>query len=110
KFGRVEIVPLLNDQATKENVLAALRRLAGTNDAAPTLKTGPLDRLKRAEPEDAVIIYFAGHGTAQGQRFYLLPHDLGYTGERGALDENGLKTILAHSISDEELQDGVRAT
>jgi hypothetical protein len=62
-------------------------------------------KVKRAEPEDAVIIYFAGHGTAQGQRFYLLPHDIGYTGDRGALDESGLKTILAHSISDQELED-----
>jgi uncharacterized caspase-like protein len=107
KFGRVEVVPLLNEQATKDNVLAALRRLAGTTDSPPTLKAGPLDRLKRAEPEDAVIIYFAGHGTAQGQRFYLLPHDLGYTGDRNALDESGLKTILSHSISDQELEDAV---
>lgn len=106
RFSNVEIVPLLNDQATKANILAALRRLSGES-AAPTLKAGPLDRLKRAEPEDAVIIYFAGHGTAQGQRFYLLPHDLGYTGDRGALDENGLKTILLHSISDQELEDSV---
>jgi uncharacterized caspase-like protein len=63
--------------------------------------------LKRAEPEDAVIIYFAGHGTAQGQRFYLIPHDLGYTGDRGNLNEAGLKTILSHSISDLELEDAV---
>jgi WD40 repeat protein/uncharacterized caspase-like protein len=106
RFANVEIVPLLNDQATKANILAALRRLSGANEA-PTLKAGPLDRLKRAEPEDAVVIYFAGHGTAQGQRFYLLPHDLGYTGDRGALDESGLKTILSHSISDQELEDTV---
>ena len=106
RFSSVEIVPLLNDQATKANILDALRRLSGST-AAPTLKAGPLDRLKRAEPEDAVIIYFAGHGTAQGQRFYLLPHDLGYAGERGALDESGLKSILAHSISDQELEDAV---
>lgn len=106
KFANVEIVPLLNDQATKANILAALRRLSG-EPGAPTLKAGPLDRLKRAEPEDAVVIYFAGHGTAQGQRFYLLPHDLGYTGDRGALDESGLKAILTHSISDEELEDAV---
>src|SRR6185503_3955087 len=70
RFSRVEIIPLLNDQATKANVLSALKRLTGTAEA-PTLKAGPLDRLQRAEPEDAVIIYFAGHGTAQGQRFYL---------------------------------------
>ena len=106
RFAGVEIVPLLNDQATKANILAALRRLSGES-GAPTLKAGPLDRLKRVEPEDAVIIYFAGHGTAQGQRFYLLPHDLGYTGDRSALDESGLKTILSHSISDQELEDAV---
>ncbi|MGZ8842474.1 MAG: caspase family protein, partial [Pyrinomonadaceae bacterium] len=106
RFDRVEVVPLLNDQATKANVLAAVRRLSGVNDA-PTLKASAFDRLKRAEPEDAVFIYFAGHGTAQGQRFYLLPHDLGYTGDRSNLDENGLKTILSHSISDQELEDAV---
>lgn len=106
RFDHVEVVALLNDQATRENILSALRRLSGATEA-PTLKSGPLDKLKRAEPEDAVIIYFAGHGTAQGQRFYLIPHDLGYTGDRNALDENGLKSILSHSISDQELEDAV---
>jgi WD40 repeat protein/uncharacterized caspase-like protein len=108
RFDRVEVIPLLNENATKENILSALKRLAGTSTTeTPTLKTGPLDRLKRAEPEDAVIIYYAGHGTAEGQRFYLIPHDIGYTGDRGALNEDGLKTILTHSISDLELEDSV---
>src|SRR6267142_2614895 len=109
RFDHVEVIPLLNENATKANFLSALRRLTGASTAAdpPTLKAGPLDQIKRAEPEDAVIIYFAGHGTAQGQRFYLLPHDLGYTGDRGALDESGLKTILSHGISDLELEDAV---
>jgi WD40 repeat protein len=109
RFDRVEVISLVNENASKATILGALRRLAGTPSASdpPTLKAGLLDRLKRAEPEDAVIIYFAGHGTAQQQRFYLLPHDLGYTGERGALDESGLKTILSHSISDLELEDAV---
>jgi len=71
------------------------------------LKAGPLDALKRVEPEDAVIIYYAGHGTAQAQRFYLIPHDLGYTGERTKLTEAGLKTILEHSISDLEIEAAV---
>jgi WD40 repeat protein/uncharacterized caspase-like protein len=106
RFDHVEVVPLLNDQATKENIIGALRRLTGS-ETAPTLKAGPLDNLKRAEPEDAVIIYFAGHGTAQGQRFYLIPHDLGYTGDRNSLDEAGLKSVLSHSISDQELEDAV---
>jgi hypothetical protein len=106
RFAHVEVVPLLNSQATKENILGALRRLTGVT-GAPSLKASPLDKIQPAEPEDAVIIYFAGHGTAQGQRFYLIPHDLGYTGERNALDESGLKSILAHSISDQELEDAV---
>ena len=106
RFARVEVVPLLNNQATKENILGGLRRLAGFA-GAPSLKTSPLDKLSAAEPEDAVIIYFAGHGTAQGQRFYLIPHNLGYTGDRNALDETGLKSVLAHSISDHELEDAV---
>jgi uncharacterized caspase-like protein len=106
QFERVEVVTLINENATKANILSVLKRLAGV-PGAPSLKAGPLDGLKRAEPEDTVIIYFAGHGTAQAQRFYLIPHDLGYTGERTKLSEPGLKTILEHSISDVELEQAV---
>src|SRR5258708_22702766 len=105
-FERVEVVPLINENATKANILAALKRLAGV-PGPPSLKASSLDDLKRAEPEDTVVIYFAGHGTAQAQRFYLIPHDLGYTGERTKLDEKGLNSILSHSISDEELESAV---
>jgi len=106
EFERVEVVQLLDKDATKANILAAIKRLAG-DPGAPSLKAGPLDALKRVEPEDTVIIYYAGHGTAQAQRFYLIPHDLGYTGERTKLTEEGLKTMLAHSISDLELEAAV---
>jgi uncharacterized caspase-like protein len=102
-FERVEVVPLINENATKANILSALRRLSGAADP-PSLKTSGLERLKRAEPEDTVIIYFAGHGTAQAQRFYLIPHDLGYEGDRTKLTEDGLRSILEHSISDVELE------
>src|SRR5215213_10280054 len=105
-FERVEVIQLLDKDATKANILAALKRLAG-EPGPPSLKAGPLDGLKHAEPEDTVIIYYAGHGTAQAQRFYLIPHDLGYTGERTKLTEEGLKTILTHSISDLELEAAV---
>jgi len=105
-FERIEVVPLLNENATKANFLSALKRLAGA-PGSPSLKAGPLDRLKPAEPEDTVIIYFAGHGTAQAQRFYLIPQDLGYTGDRNKLNEQGLQTILSHSISDLELEEAV---
>jgi WD40 repeat protein/uncharacterized caspase-like protein len=105
-FERVEVIQLLDQEATKANILAAIKRLAGET-SQPSLKAGPLDVLKRAEPEDTVVIYFAGHGTAQAQRFYLIPHDLGYTGERTKLTEQGLSTMLAHSISDVELEAAV---
>ncbi|MDQ2936230.1 MAG: caspase family protein [Acidobacteriota bacterium] len=106
RFEHIEVVPLLNENATKANIISALKRLAGM-PGPPSLKATPFDGLKRAEPEDTVIIYFAGHGTAQAQRFYLIPHDLGYTGERNKLNEQGLRTILAHSISDLELEEAV---
>ena len=106
KFERFEVVPLLNENATKANILSALKRLAGEPEP-PSLKSGGLSGLKKAEPEDTVIIYFAGHGTAQAQRFYLIPHDLGYTGDRTKLNAKGLETILAHSISDLELEQAV---
>ena len=105
-FERVEVVELLDGNATKENILSVIKRLAG-EPGPPTLKATPGDGLKRVEPEDTVIIYYAGHGTAQAQRFYLIPHDLGYTGDRTKLTEAGLKTMLSHSISDIELEAAV---
>lgn len=106
-FERVEVVSLLNENATKANILSALKRLSGA-PGPPTLKTNAGDAPpKRVEPEDTVIIYFAGHGTAQAQRFYLIPHDLGYTGDRTKLSQKGLQEILTHSISDLELEEVV---
>ena len=63
-----------------------------------------MQRLQPAQPEDEVFIYFAGHGTATAQRFYIVPHDLGYTGSRTQLDQAGFETIAEHSISDLELE------
>ena len=90
QYERVEIISLIDKAATKANLLKSLTDLSG-----------------KIQPEDAVIIYFAGHGTAQGNRFYLIPHDLGYSGSRTRLDSLGLRNILAHSISDEELEGAV---
>jgi WD40 repeat protein len=106
-YDHVEVALLLDDQATKANILRALRRLAGTDDVSATDAPVALSKLKPTQPEDAVFIYFAGHGTAQAQRFYLLPHDLGYDGERTKLDAASLQTILEHGISDEEIERAV---
>ncbi|HEV8587834.1 MAG TPA: caspase family protein [Pyrinomonadaceae bacterium] len=87
RYTKVEVIPLSDDQATKANIAQKLAELA-----------------KQVQPEDAVIVFFAGHGTARGNQFYLIPHDLGYDGPREKLSETGLQTILAHSISDRELE------
>ncbi len=96
---------MIDKDATKTNILGAFGRLAG-QEVGPLPAGAPtgLANLKPAQPEDAVFIYFAGHGTAQGPRFYLIPHDIGYAGGREAVDAEALKTILEHGISDIELE------
>ncbi len=89
-YARVEVIALNDEDATKGNILKALNDLSA-----------------KVQPEDSLTIFFAGHGTAQQNRFYLIPHDLGYAGSRTQLDAAGLKSILAHSISDEELEAAV---
>ena len=84
--GRVEVTTLFDERATKQNVLAAFSALAG-----------------RAKPQDSVFIYFAGHGTAHGNQFFLIPHDLGFLGSRTRVDSAALVTILEHGISDQAL-------
>ena len=104
RFQRIEITSLLDQQATKANLLYALKRLGGEPATIPAGAPAAVEGLKRVEPEDAVIVFYAGHGTAQSQRFYLIPHDIGYQGPRIELDQKGLNTMLAHSISDLELE------
>ena len=105
RFAHVETISLTDQQATKANILAALHRLVGTETSLPADAPPDLAKLNAAEPEDAVVIYFAGHGMAYQERFYMLPHDLGYEGSRRRLTEAGFASIVSHSISDRELED-----
>lgn len=104
-FPRVEVITLFDEHATKANVLEVLQRLAGTK-TGPVTSVAPdvLARIDRAQPEDAVFVYFSGHGTAHGPTFYLIPHDLGSSDGRSNPTEAGLRRLLAHSISDSELE------
>jgi WD40 repeat protein/uncharacterized caspase-like protein len=85
RFANVELITLYDDKATKAGILATL------------------EKLKTAQPEDAVIVYFAGHGLAVEPRFYLIPHDIGYNGKREDLTQAALARVLKNSISDEDL-------
>ena len=88
----------------RPNFLAVLHRLAGDEQPLPATAPASLGKLKVAQPEDAVVIFFAGHGVADRGSFYLLPHDLGYIGSRRRLDQAGFLSILAHGVSDRELE------
>jgi uncharacterized caspase-like protein len=104
-YSPIVTIPLVNNEATKANILLALDRLTGSN-TAPLPKSSPavLSRIKPVQPEDAVLIYFSGHGVSAENHFYLIPHDLGYDGRRNQLNSSGLEKILAHGISDVELE------
>jgi hypothetical protein len=55
-FARIEVVSLLNKDATRANILAALGRLAGKEGETAANVPATLNQLKPAEPEDAVIV------------------------------------------------------
>ena len=89
---------MLDKDATKQNILAVLNHLAGQ----PVQDSDKFAHLPKVGPEDVVMIYFAGHGTTRKQHFYMLPHDIGYKGSAGSLDEAGLAIITKNSVSDRE--------
>lgn len=112
-FEHIEVISLNDGEATKRNILLALRRFRRNETAlVPDNVPGGLKKIRPVEPEDAVLIFFAGHGLVwpllaskqEKPRFYLIPHDLGYQGVR-AKDKimPYIQTILDHSISEEEL-------
>ncbi len=104
RYPEVVRVDLLDSQATKANILFALNRLAGQSQGKLLPNAPPaLAKLRVVQPEDSVMIYFAGHGIAWQDHFYLVPHDLGYTGSRSNLAD-GIDAVLQHSISDVELE------
>jgi len=87
RYAGVKPIGILDRNATKANIMRALAGIA-----------------KVVQPEDAVVVYFAGHGMAYQNQFYLLPHDLGYAGGRSQLDAAGLQLMLSRSVSDRELE------
>jgi uncharacterized caspase-like protein len=100
-YSRVEVVRLSDREATKANVLAAIARLGGA--PLPASAPAALAPLATAEPEDAVFVYFSGHGMALDERFYLVPHDMGFAGPREEVGAHA-REIAAHGVSDRELE------
>jgi uncharacterized caspase-like protein len=59
-FKNVVIREIYNKQATKENIVSKLSQLQNIN------------------PQDAVVIYLAGHGENINEKWYFIPHELTY--------------------------------
>jgi WD40 repeat protein len=87
---RIDVTILPDARATKSGIITALSDISA-----------------KIRPEDSLTIFFAGHGVAVENRFYLVPHDLGYEGSRTNQGAAGLQIILDHSISDDELNKSV---
>jgi WD40 repeat protein len=84
--AHVEIKMLLNEQASRSAVLAALGELA-----------------KTAQPKDAVIIYYAGHGISDQSTYYLLPWDMGIQGAPRRLSRAVLNGVRNTLITDDDI-------
>jgi WD40 repeat protein len=81
-FKNVEIRDIYNEQATKETIISKLKQLENTN------------------PQDAVLIYLAGHGENINDKWYFIPHELTYP-EREA-------DVKAKGISSDELSGHIK--
>jgi WD40 repeat protein len=100
---------LTNKQATKANILYALERFSkGDAAKAPADLSNELKEklslIKPSQPEDAIVVYFSGHGFADKDRFYLIPHDLGVSEKVEMVTEQKLINLRDHSLSDQELE------
>ncbi len=76
-YRAVHVVPLLDDKATRAGIRDALRDIAG-----------------RAKAQDTLVVFFAGHGTLVGQRYYFIPHEF-HRGDGGEAADDVRRQGLA---------------
>jgi uncharacterized caspase-like protein len=91
--------------ATKANIKGVLDLLSGKSVDPEVLKSIPnADKLRKATPDDFVIISFSSHGYVDTQgNFYFIPYDVGPGPKREINAE-----LLSHCISSDELSAWLR--
>ncbi|MBX7134019.1 MAG: caspase family protein [Fimbriimonadaceae bacterium] len=105
QFDEVIIVNLLDQEATRENIIEALRRF----DRSSTVSRGPstpesFGRLRTIEPQDSLFLYFAGHGIARNGKAYLAAHDsFMRNGEGKELTGSEFSRFEGNSITTDDL-------
>jgi len=95
-YASIVTVPLVGAKATAGNILAALRLLSG-QPAETNPLPAELGPLATARLEDTVIVFFAGHGAAHGDRYTLYPVDAEITPR------------VTHTIDDRQLESALRS-
>ena len=104
QFSKTVVVRLLDSDATRTNILSVLAQLSKKQSSAPRADLPEfVPNLSPAQPEDMVIIYFAGHGLGDGERLYLVPHDLGEDLPAATIRAR-IAAIEKHSVSDQDLE------
>ncbi len=109
QYAETKVITLKDETATKENILMALNLLSSSSSQGTNLPENlcsslsdticgelrkEITKIKPTKPEDALIIYFAGHGTSREQRFYLLPHNF---------TDSAANSVQIEGLSDIEL-------
>jgi WD40 repeat protein len=97
--GRTRLIK----NATKENFRKVMGLLAGRKLVASEITGIPNARkIKKATPEDVVLIFYSSHGYRDTERFYLFPYDTG--AGRGRDPE----AVVPRAISSDDLYQWLR--
>jgi WD40 repeat protein len=81
-FKNVDVTDIYNEKATKASFLSSL------------------NALKDTEPQDAVVIYLAGHGENINEKWYFIPHELTFP-ERE-------EDVRSFAVSSDELSESIK--
>ena len=73
-FKQVNIIEIYDEEATKDGILAKLKELEKTN------------------PQDAVLLYLAGHGESVKDVWYFIPHELTYPEREEHVQTKGISS------------------
>ncbi len=73
-FKKVTVTETYDEEATKEGILAKLREL------------------EKTQPQDAVLIYLAGHGENVKDVWYFIPHELTYPEREEHVQTKGISS------------------
>jgi hypothetical protein len=100
----VRVATLVDGDATRDNILCGLRRLASDTQNPPSCASSESNNLQPTNIEDRVYIFFSGHGAAQKSGFALLPKDASYSDPTPVGEAKQLHNVISDSDLERELE------